>query len=176
MVLLLQTARAASGTSCLVSGKIPLFLKVMQAARMQIILNTRQARIALLSHSADGIPPSLAQRAAACQVIFWLVCHIAKERKAPGAKSGFAFPGTSALYVTLTQIPATLVCVCVYMQLFASCLFRWPGTLEGLIMRSETPQANTLLRAQRAARPIGCANSDYLFSYTHTVSCSDTQD
>jgi hypothetical protein len=51
MVLLLQTARAASGKSCFVSGKIPLFLKVMQAARMQIILNTRQARIALLSHS-----------------------------------------------------------------------------------------------------------------------------
>jgi hypothetical protein len=40
------------------------------------------------------------------------------ERKAPGAKSGFAFPGTSALYVTLTQIPTrridSVVCVCVH--------------------------------------------------------------
>lgn len=103
---------------------------------------------------------------AACQVIFWLT------REAPGAKSGFAFPGTSALYVTLTQIPpsridSAIVCMCTCNCLLLVCFAGW--ALEGLIMRSETLEAasaNTL----RAARPIGWANSVRLTIYFCTSS------
>lgn len=167
MILLVYTAWAASGKSCFVSGKIPPFKSqvIMEAAaHMQI------------PHNMTGVNCTFHTATESRQV--WHNEQRARsyfgrwEKEAPGAKSGFAFPGTSALlYVTLTQVPPTRAsthqCVCTCNCLLLVCFAG--RALEGLIMRSETLEAasaNTL-RAQRAARPIGWANR--LFIFVHII-------